>query len=243
MPADAPDGTEELAALAEQLAAPVERVFAEIGVIAQALTDVVGAVVGTGRRARAGDLAAITPVADGTLGGDGALVGAGVVMCPDYLEDAERYLEWRHIGRDGRPRPLLLDIDPTSDDPYDYWDMEWFRVPRDERRRMVGGPYFDYRGADRFALTFAVPVVVRGEFVGVAGADVPLASLESELLPVLRRLHRRAALVNHENRVVTANTPHYATGARVHLEIGQPPSDVVPVVADLPWSLLLSPAE
>lgn len=229
--------------VAEELAAPVERVFAEIAVIAQALTDVVTAVEGRGRRVRAGDLASITPVADGTLTSDGSLVGAGVVMNPGYLEDAERYLEWRQLSRDGRPRPLLLDIDPASDDPYDYWEMEWFRVPRDEGRRMVGGPYFDYRGADRFGLTFAVPVRSAGGFVGVAGADVPLAELESELLPVLRRLHQRAALVNHENRVVTANTPHFSTGARVHHAIGDPPTDVVPVVEDLGWSLLLTPAE
>jgi len=102
---------------------------------------------------------------------------------------------------------------------------------------MVGGPYFDYRGAERFALTFARPVVVAGAFVGVAGADVPLASLEAELLPVLRRVGTRAVLLNHESRVVTANTPHYATGSRVR------PDDaavVVPVVADLSWSLLVS---
>lgn len=240
MPAD-DQSHDDVEAAAALLAEPVERVFAEIAVIAQALTDVVTAVVGTGRAVRAGDLAAITPVADGTLTGDGALVGAGVVMLPGYLEDAERYLEWRQLGRDGRPRPLLLDIDPASDDPYDYWDMEWFRVPRDERRRMVGGPYFDYRGADRFGLTFATPVVVGGAFVGVAGADVPLAHLESELLPVLRRLGSRAALLNHERRVVTANTPHYATGARVHVEAQEGAASTL-VVADLGWSLLVSPA-
>ena len=248
MPADRRPGDEhaeapDITAVAEELAAPVERVFAEIAVIAQSLTDVVTAVEGRGRRVRADDLGCIAPVADGSLRGDGALVGAGVVMNPGYLEDEERYLEWRQLTRDGRPKPLLLDIDPASDDPYDYWEMEWFRVPRDEGRRMVGGPYFDYRGADRFGLTFATPVHSGGRFVGVAGADVPLAELESELLPVLRRLHQRAALVNHESRVVTANTPHYATGARVHHGIGDPPTDVVPVVADLGWSLLLTPAE
>ena len=233
----------EIVEIAEELAAPVERVFAEIAVIAQALTDVVTAVEGRSRRVRSADLGVIVPVADGILTGDGSLVGAGVVMNPGYLEDAERYLEWRQLTRDGRLKPLLLDIDPASDDPYDYWEMEWFRVPRDEGRRMVGGPYFDYRGADRFGLTFAAPVAVGGRFVGVAGADVPLAELESELLPVLRRLHQRAALVNHESRVVTANTPHYATGARIHHGIGDPPTDVVPVVPDLGWSLLLTPAE
>lgn len=92
MPADRRPGDEhaeapDITAVAEELAAPVERVFAEIAVIAQSLTDVVTAVEGRGRRVRAADLGVIAPVADGTLTGDGALVGAGVVMNPGYLED------------------------------------------------------------------------------------------------------------------------------------------------------------
>jgi hypothetical protein len=117
--------------------------------------------------------------------------------------------------------------------------MEWFRVPRDEARRMVGGPYFDYRGADRFALTFAIPVAVDGVFAGVAGADVALAHLEAELLPVLRRVPSRAALLNHERRVVTANTPYFVTGARVRLDDPAASVQVLPVLPDLGWNLVL----
>lgn len=236
MPAD-PSVAEQAA---RRLAAPVERVFGELAPLVDALRTAVRAARGEGRGARVGDLAPVSPVADSILGGDGLLVGAGVVVEPGLLVDVDRYLEWRQLDLDGRPRPLLLDVDPGSEDPYDYPEMEWFRVPRDEARRMVGGPYFDYRGADRFALTFALPVQVDGAFVGVAGADVPLAELEAELLPVLRRIPVRAALVNHESRVVTANTPHYATGERVRAGDGL---TATPVVVDLGWSLLLaSPA-
>lgn len=89
-------------------------------------------------------------------------------------------------------------------------------------------------------------MLVEGVFAGVAGADVALAHLESELLPVLRRITSRAALLNHERRVVTANTPHFATGSRVRLEAdggGSLPGVVlVPVVPDLGWTLVLTPS-
>jgi len=224
---------------ARLLAAPVERVFEEAAPIVTAF-EAVAAEAPIGSRVSSGDLVAIRPVVDRVLTGDTLLVGAGVVLEPGYLDDRDRHLEWRHIGSDRRPEALLLDIDPTSDDPYDYPEMEWFRVPRDEGRRMVGGPYFDYRGADRFALTFAIPVVVRGVFAGVAGADVALAHLEAELLPVLRRIPSPAALINHERRVVTANTPHFVTGARLRLDDATAPVQVLPVVPDLGWNLVVA---
>ena len=230
----------DLGLVAADLAAAVEKVFAELDDLAAGLRAVVEGCVAAGRTPVVADLAPLRPLGDAALDGDVLLVGAGVVLAPGLLADADRYLEWRQRGADGRYRPLVLDVDPAGEDPYDYPEMEWFRVPRVEGRRMVGGPYFDYRGADRFALTFARPVVAGDLFAGVAGADVPLASLEADLLPVLRRVPARAALVNHENRVVTANTPHYATGSRVRPGDGGVPLDVVPVLADLGWSLLVT---
>ena len=236
MAADDPD----LALVAADLAAAVEKVFTELDDLADAFSGIVGGCLAAGRTPVVADLAPLRLLGDAALDGDSLLVGAGAVLAPGLLADADRYLEWRQRGADGRYRPLLLDVDPASEDPYDYPEMEWFRVPCAEGRRMVGGPYFDYRGADRFALTFARPVVVDGVFAGVAGADVPLATLEADLLPVLRRVPLRAALVNHENRVVTANTPHYATGARVRPGDGGVPLDVVPVLPDLAWHLLVA---
>jgi hypothetical protein len=237
--------TDEMRQAAHELAAPVERVFDELAPVAEAFASIASAASRTGR-VTSDDLLGVRPLAEQALTGDTLLVGAGVVLEPGYLSDRERHLEWRQLAPGGAPEALLLDIDPASDDPYDYPEMEWFRVPRDEGRRMVGGPYFDYRGADRFALTFAIPVVVDGVFAGVAGADVALAHLESELLPVLRRIPSRAALLNHERRVVTANTPHFATGARVRLEAeggaALPDLVVVPVVPDLGWTLVLTPS-
>ena len=229
----------ELQQVAQELAQPIERVFAEIHILATVTADVLTTALAAGGQATSADLAMLASVADGTIGRYSLLGGAGVVVNPGLLADVQAHLEWRQLGRDARPRSLVLDVDPNSADPYDYWEMEWFRVPRDEHRRMVGGPYFDYRGADRFGLTFAVPVDVNDEFVAIAGADVPLAQLEPELLPILHRLPRRAALINHENRVITSNSPHYAISARVRADSNSSLS--APVVPDLGWTLIVNP--
>jgi hypothetical protein len=222
--------------VAVEMAAPVERMFGELAELQGALTALVVA-DGMDRRLASADLQRLRRTADALLRDDRLAVGAGVVMEPGFLIDADRCIEWRQRGRDGRTRPLVLDVNPSSEDPYDYPAMEWFRIPRDERRRMVRGPYFDYRGADRFTLTFGLPVVVESLFIGVAGADVPLSFLESELLPSLRRIPQRVALLNHEQRVVTANTPHYATGVRIRDAAG---GTYVNVLEDLGWRLLVS---
>lgn len=233
----------DLAQVAENVAAPAHRLFAALDRLSGSLTQVMLGVRGEGRRPARADLAGLRAVAEELLAADRLVLGAGVVLEPGLLADADRYLEWRQRAAGGRYRALVLDVDPASDDPYDYPEMEWYRVPRDERRRMVTGPYYDYRGAEHFELTFAVPVIVGGEFVGVAGADVPLSALEAELLPVLRRVPLRAALVNHEDRVVTANTPHYATRERARPVAADLPARVVPVIDDLGWSLLVTPGQ
>ena len=56
---------------------------------------------------------------------------------------------------------------------------------------------------------------------------------------MLRRVPSRAALLNHERRVVTANTPYFVTGARVRLDDPAASVQVLPVLPDLGWNLVL----
>jgi hypothetical protein len=225
---------DQYAAYADDLSAIVEHPFTALAPLAAAFADVI--TVG-------GTSAALMPlrdVADAVLDDAAEVYGAGVVVTPGVLADEERFLQWRQRQPDGSLDDLLLEVDARGDDPYDYPEMEWFRVPATEGRRMVSGPYFDYLGNERYTLTYAVPVLVSGAFVGIAGCDVIIAQLERSLLPVLRQIPARAALLNHERRVVTANAPSLVTGERValeELEAGQR----FPVTADQGWSLVVLP--
>lgn len=223
-----------------ELADPIERMFALVEHVGAAMATVCETAFAGNSRLASSDLGVLSSAIRSALASDRLPVGIGVVVTPGLLADERHYLEWLQRDQAGTPVPLLLDLDPASDDRYDYPEMEWFRVPQEEGRRMIGGPYFDYRGTDRYALTLAVPVLADGRFVGVAGADIPLSHIEADVLPAMRRLTARAALINHERRVVTANTPHFVTGARVQSEELAAAIQVIDVVPDLGWKLVVS---
>lgn len=148
--------------------------------------------------------------------------GAGIVAAPGVVAGRERHLEWwqRTTPDDGAADAysrIRLNLDPESVDLYDYLDMDWFTVPRAERRRYVYGPFIDFSGADRSILAITIPVLdlADREFLGVAGADIRMSQLEPALLAILRALATPVVLVTAERRVVAANTPRWIPGARL----------------------------
>lgn len=163
-------------------------------------------------------------------------VGLGLVVAPRAQRPLR--LEWWQVDPDGGAlRTLEPDLRPTSLGYYDYTATEWFDVPRRTGHRHVVGPYVDVHGTGRYLLTLTEPVVVDGEFVGVAGADVSVRRFEAHLLRVLGRLTGPFVLVNEEERVVLSTAPQWLVGELVAPDV----ASCVPVaeVAGAPWRLLL----
>jgi hypothetical protein len=153
---------------------------------------------------------------------DTPLVGAGLVLAPGVLDDADLWMEWWHRAP-GAPGTSRLDpvLDPTAASFYDYTVLPWFAVPRDTGARHVTGPYVDHLCTQEYTLTFTVPLTAthpeRGRcHLGVAGADVVAGWVERRLLPLLRRISRPTALVNAAGRVAVANDPGLVAGSVVH---------------------------
>jgi hypothetical protein len=165
-------------------------------------------------------------------------VGLGLVVAPKPERDLPLRLEWWQVDADGgRLRTLEPDLKPTSLGYYDYTAAEWFDVPRRTGRRHVVGPYVDVHGTGRYLLTLTEPVVVDGEFAGVAGADVPVRRFETHLLRVLGRLPGRFVLVNDEGRVVLSTAPRWLVGELMAPDVVS--SGQVAEIAGTPWRLLL----
>jgi len=162
-------------------------------------------------------------------------VGLGLVVAP--RQELPLRLEWWQVDpAGGRLRSLEPDLRPTSLGYYDYTAAEWFDVPRRTGHRHVVGPYVDVHGTGRYLLTLTEPVVVDGEFVGVAGADVPVRRFETHLLQVLGRLSGAFVLVNGEDRVVLSTAPRHLVGEIL-------PADTVVArapagIEGTPWRLL-----
>jgi hypothetical protein len=141
------------------------------------------------------------------------VTGAGVITAPGLLSDAPRWLEWWWRSGRGDPEPLRVNLDPAAPDFYDYTTTEWYATTAPA----MSGPYVDYACTNEYAITLASPIVAGGRRLGVAGADVLVASLERRVLPALVALEDPVALANGDGRVIASNTPELAPGTRVGL--------------------------
>jgi hypothetical protein len=222
----------------------------EVAQVAAAVSEVVERLFGTVTAVR--DTALRSSVREGLRAGRPVLdnvrellrepgqlaVGLGLVVAPQPEQGLPLRLEWWQADQDGGPlRTLEPDLKPTSLGYYDYTATEWFDVPRRTGRRHVVGPYVDVHGTGRYLLTLTEPVVVDGEFVGVAGADVSVRRFETHLLQVLGRLPAPFLLLNDEDRVVLSTAPRWLVGGL--LPPGAGPSGPGTAVPGVPWRLHL----
>ncbi|MEV2218304.1 cache domain-containing protein [Nocardia vinacea] len=219
--------------LADSVTKLADEIYLSLTTIGTALTALWKGLTERPRLApRSTDLAPLRETILGELERRGKLFnGAGVVMADGVLTDHPRHLDW--WLPDGQR--LILELNPDSEYFYDYTKMDWFTVPRDQGRRWVQGPHLDYACTDEYVCTFSIPVTITsGTFLGIAGADVPVAAIEEALLPRFQAFGQRVVLVNSEGRVIIGTDPEFTTGSKTSRMDRS--TATVPVEA-VPWSL------
>jgi len=197
--------TPDPAPVLERVCAAVEAVFAEIATVREVVLELPGPL-------RRTELRPIRDRVHAILADTPLVAGAGVVFAPDALEDAPRWLEWWRRAGAGPPVFLNAELDPDRPDFYDYERAEWFTTPRDTGERWIAGPFVDHSGTNEHILTLTLPVLRDGRFLGVAGADITVPSLERIAAPALAAVGADAALLNHRGRVIATNTPRWPVG-------------------------------
>ncbi len=167
------------------------------------------------------------------------VVGMGMIVTPGLLPDEQRRLEWwQFVPGHREPAALRVDLNPDSMGFYEYDLADWFSVPRSSGHRHIVGPYVDAHGTDRYLLTFTVPVLAGSEFLGVVGADVPVARFETSLLRAWGPQNCDVLIVNSEGRVVVSNSARELAGDLLSAVDASP---VMVALPGLPWQLRVTP--
>jgi hypothetical protein len=226
--------------LLADVAHPIEQVLGSVTEVAGAMTAVAVAARAGRRPLRHADLAALRPlVADVLERHRGLAAGAGVVLAPDVLADAPRWIDWWWADQGAGIGRLDVDLDPESAEFYDYTTTQWYREPARTGRPCVAGPYVDYICTHKYTFTLSVPVTDGGTFLGVAGADILAGEVERLALPALSRLAGPAVLASSSGRVIASTTTSLLPGV-----VLRPGTDLCQagLAGTLPWMLLREPA-
>lgn len=177
--------------------------------------------------------ASLTPqVARAVLGRlaevDDIVLGLGFMVAPGILPDSEHWIEWWERSADGTfDRDTGHQLDPAADNFYDYGAQDYFVLPRQTHEPHAMGPYIDHGGVDDYMVTFAVPVLRDGNFLGIAGADVRVSDIERAAASWLALDETPHLLVNAESRVLLSTSAKHDIGDVLSNENGAGTSTAV----------------
>lgn len=216
----------------------VERVLGPVEVVREAALARFELARSRGVAVRRDDLHALRePLQRLLLADDCVPVGLGVIVAPSLVDDQPLFLEWWQRGPGaGAPTRLEVDLNSHSVGFYDYVAAPWYAVPRRTRLQHVVGPYVDVHGTDRYVLTFTQPVLAGDDFLGVAGADVPVGRFETLVLRELGDLPAEVVVVGDDDRVVLSTSSRWLVGSLLHDPATEPSA-----LPGLPWQLLTWP--
>jgi hypothetical protein len=229
-------GLEHEKRLLAELSRAVGDVFASVEELRSATLAIADRVRPSQRRLRRGDLQGLrATVADALARHAGFVAGAGVVLAPDALADAELWIEWYWLNARSAPERLEVDLDPNSAEFYDYTTTEWYREPQRTGEPHIAGPYVDYICTHEYTFTLSAPLIDEGRFLGIAGADILASQVERLAVPSLARLPRVAAIASGTGRVISSNSPQLMPGMVLRPNREQAPMRAVVTADDLPW--------
>jgi hypothetical protein len=194
----------------------LELLFTDLDGLAEKMIDLARRAGTTGGALAREDMATLRPVIFNILSTrKGLVAGSGVIVAPDLLHDAPRWLEWWWTTPAGTPEALRINLDPTAPDFFDYTTADWYATPARTLARRVSGPYVDYVCTNTYTITLATPVCHDGQLLGISAADVLISSLEQRVLPVLTAMPHPVVLANGDRRVIASNSPNWAPGMSI----------------------------
>jgi hypothetical protein len=158
---------------------------------------------------------ALEPDVSAMLRNRALVTGAGMALRPPASgsgADVPSMAWW--VTREGEIRVKQHVFNPRSDSFYDVPQARWFRVPYASGAPTLLSPYVDSWGTDDVTMTAAVPLAAQGEILGVVAADLDVRRFVDAVEGLLIEAEA-TALLDEEDRVITATHPQLETGTRL----------------------------
>lgn len=229
------DAQEPLVAVLDALAAELTRVLDAVDEIGKEATAILTEPRWHRRRPPLSVLDPLEAIARRHLEQAGTLIwGLGFVAEPEVFSSGGGLAWWQRSGPGGRVERLRVSLDPASVDFYDYTRAPWYTRARD-RGLNITGPYVDATGTNEYIVTTTRAVRIEDRFVGVAGADVRVGSLQSTLQPLLVAIPSEASIVDGEGRVIVTNAPNLLAAVIPETQA----DDLIVEVSLAPWRLVV----
>ena len=138
-----------------------------------------------------------------TVSNNPEIYGSAIAFQPYAFDPAASYFApYCYRDPDGQPKVVFL-----GDEQYDYFTMEWYRVPQERGQPSWSEPYFDKGGGNILMTTYSVPFyrTVDGQktFQGVVTADLSLAKLRKIVSSIKIYESGYAFLVSRNGLLVT----------------------------------------
>lgn len=215
---------------AASIAARFESVFGELDTLSSRISSTLIETRGSRSRFAEADLKKVKPVTLAFLAKHQFVEAAGVILAPGTIDPSRGTIEWWRQSDSGTNRKVAFNLTPETGSFYDMENLSWFYNTVQAGTRAITGPYVDYGGMDQYIMTLTSPLHLGADFVGMAGCDVEVRSIESIIVPMLRRIPADAALLNADQRVILGNSGRFLVGNRVRTT----PADGAIIPVDAP---------
>ncbi|WP_158583059.1 PDC sensor domain-containing protein [Nesterenkonia natronophila] len=206
---------EEIRGFAHALAEDLDRLFDDLEGAAALVRRRLGSENANSRRwgpFQPDQLRMMEAEADSLLERHPLVYGAGIIFDPDRIVSPEQLIPWRVRGESGAPEAYGFDFDEHSRDYYDFLQLPWFAEPKATGEPKFTTPYVDFLGVDEYILTAAVPFADDYGFVGVAGSDIEVSTLERVMMRAAKNVSGRFVLLGAEGRIVCSTTARFLPG-------------------------------
>ncbi len=131
-----------------------------------------------------------------------AVFGSTAAFAPYAFDPQQRHYAPYYKHKEGEMRFRRL-----GGEDYDYFNMDWYRLPRDQQASLWSEPYFDEGSGNILMVTYSAPIyrMIEGErtFIGVVTADISLDNMNSTMNSIHPLGSGYSFLVSKQGQIIT----------------------------------------